>query len=93
MPEHRLLTPQTPMTLGPVNPNEANLSLLYPTSSYPHRAGKVQWNVNNVSYLPPEIPTLVKVLDSANNGPTFSVTENTIILPKNTVVEAVFPPK
>ncbi|KAG6867106.1 hypothetical protein C0993_006802 [Termitomyces sp. T159_Od127] len=56
-------------------------------------AGKAQWNVNNVSYLPHEVPTLVKVLDSANNEPTFNITENTIILPKNTAVEAVYPPK
>ncbi|KAG6897165.1 hypothetical protein C0992_003671 [Termitomyces sp. T32_za158] len=56
-------------------------------------AGKAQWNVNNVSYLPPEVPTLVKVLDGANNANDFNITENTFIIPKNSVIQVDFPPK
>ncbi|KAG6877680.1 hypothetical protein C0993_005100 [Termitomyces sp. T159_Od127] len=91
--------PQTPMTLGPANPNallEANLRAPTPdmniTLNLVVTAGKAQWNVNNVSYLPPEVPTLVKVLDGANSAADFNITENTFIIPKNSVIQIDFPP-
>ncbi|KAG6811126.1 hypothetical protein H0H92_008859 [Tricholoma furcatifolium] len=97
--------PDTPMTLGPVNPNlliEANLRPLNAetppqpdiniTLNLVVTAGKAQWNVNNVSYLPPEVPTLVKVLNGANSSADFNVTENTFVLPKNAVIQVDFPP-
>ncbi|KIK53955.1 hypothetical protein GYMLUDRAFT_207072 [Collybiopsis luxurians FD-317 M1] len=55
-------------------------------------AGKAQWNVNNVSFLAPEVPTLVKILDGANSSSDFNVTENTFILPANKTVQIIFPP-
>ncbi|KAG6897166.1 hypothetical protein C0992_003672 [Termitomyces sp. T32_za158] len=98
--------PLTPMTLGPLNPNaliEANLRpLVAEAAPTPNvnitlnlvvTAGKAQWNVNNVSYLSPEVPTLVKVLDGANNAADFNITENTFIIPKNSVIQIDFPPK
>ncbi|KAF5334172.1 hypothetical protein D9758_014822 [Tetrapyrgos nigripes] len=54
--------------------------------------GKAQWNVNNVSYLSPEVPTLVKILDGANSSADFNVTENTFILPANATIQVTFPP-
>ncbi|KAF8890405.1 Cupredoxin [Infundibulicybe gibba] len=97
--------PVAPMSLGPVNPNallEANLRPFRAdtppspdiniTLNLVVTAGKAQWNVNNVSYLPPKTPTLVKILDGANSAADFNVTENTFILPRNKVVQITFPP-
>jgi iron transport multicopper oxidase len=97
--------PVTPMTLGPANPNallEANLRPLVAQTPPPPdinitlnlvvTAGKAQWNVNNVSYLPPQTPTLVKILGGANTSASFNATENTFILPRNKVVQVDFPP-
>ncbi|KAG6877681.1 hypothetical protein C0993_005101 [Termitomyces sp. T159_Od127] len=98
--------PVTPMTLGPLNPIalvEANLRPLVSeaapspavnlTLNLVVTAGKAQWNVNNVSYLSPEVPTLVKVLDGANSAADFNITENTFIIPENSVIQIEFPPK
>ncbi|EEB92786.1 hypothetical protein MPER_08655, partial [Moniliophthora perniciosa FA553] len=97
--------PDTPMTAGPENPNalvEANLRPLVAevapepdvniTLNLVVTAGKAIWNVNNVSYLPPEVPTLVKILDGANDTSDFNVTENTFILPANSIIQVDFPP-
>jgi iron transport multicopper oxidase len=97
--------PITPMTLGPAIPNalvEANLRPLVAmrppapdiniTLNLVVTTGKAQWNVNNVSYLPPSTPTLVKILDGANSAADFNITENTFILPRNKVVQITFPP-
>ncbi|KAG5339453.1 hypothetical protein C0989_004189 [Termitomyces sp. Mn162] len=97
--------PVTPMTLGPDNPNaliEANLRPLVAEAAPPSDVnitlelmvtpGKAQWNVNNVSYLSPVVPTLVKVLDGANMAADFNATENTFILPANSVIQIHFLP-
>ena len=55
--------------------------------------GKAIWNVNNVSYLPPQTPTLVKVLDGASTEADFNITENTFVLPANATIQVDFPPK
>ncbi|KAL0576690.1 hypothetical protein V5O48_005289 [Marasmius crinis-equi] len=54
--------------------------------------GGTGWRINNISYQSPEVPTLVKVLDGANEDSDFNVTEHTIILPANATVEVNFPP-
>jgi hypothetical protein len=55
--------------------------------------GKAIWNVNNVSFVPPTTPTLIKVLDGASEEGDFNVTENTFIFPRNKVVDITFPAK
>ncbi|KAJ3574448.1 hypothetical protein NP233_g1764 [Leucocoprinus birnbaumii] len=95
--------PTTPMTAGPTDNTliEADLRPLVPT---PVRnpdvtltfdlvvtTGKAQWNINGVSYLSPQVPTLEKVLDGATNAGDFNVTENTFILPAGKTVEIIFP--
>ncbi|KAF8585860.1 multicopper oxidase [Ramaria rubella] len=51
------------------------------------------WTVNNVSYVAPEVPTLVKILsDNATTEADFNVTENTFILPRNKIIDITFPP-
>ncbi|KAH7873948.1 Cu-oxidase-domain-containing protein [Lentinula edodes] len=99
--------PSSPMSLGPAGAElnalvEANLRPLVAspapeadiniTLNLVVTAGKAQWNVNNVSYLPPDVPTLVKILDGANSTEDFNVTENTFVLPANKIVQVIFPP-
>ncbi|KAJ1303878.1 hypothetical protein OPQ81_008292 [Rhizoctonia solani] len=50
-------------------------------------AGK--WNINGITYTPPSVPTLLKIL-ADKDGVTqsdFSTSENTVILPKNECIE------
>ncbi|ETW78385.1 laccase 13 variant 1 [Heterobasidion irregulare TC 32-1] len=97
--------PETPMTAGPQNAvvlNEANLRPLIAQPPPPAdvnitlnlavTAGKAQWNVNNVSYLPPQTPTLIKILDGATDDADFNITENTFILPAHKTIQVDFPP-
>ncbi|KAJ7066245.1 multicopper oxidase-domain-containing protein [Mycena amicta] len=97
--------PQVPMSLGPVGAAaipliEGNLRPLVPVVPPPPdftlsfvtsmTVAKTQWNINNISYLAPTVPTLVRVLDGDTMD--FDVTENTFVFPKNKVVEIQFPP-
>ncbi|TFK35101.1 Cu-oxidase-domain-containing protein [Crucibulum laeve] len=97
--------PTAPMSSGPDTPNalvEANLRPLVAELPPPPDVnltlnlvvtdGKAQWNVNNVSYVAPTTPTLVKILDGANSSSDFNITENTFVLPKNKVIQIDFPP-
>jgi len=97
--------PITPMTLGPPNGValvEANLRpLVNDAPPEPDMnielnlvvtTGKAIWNVNNVSYLPPKVPTLNKVLAGASTPAAFNVTENTFILPRGKTIQITFPP-
>ncbi|KAF5386387.1 hypothetical protein D9757_006713 [Collybiopsis confluens] len=78
--------PTAPMSLGPA---AADINI---TLNLVVTAGKAQWNVNNVSFLAPDVPTLMKILDGANSSADFNVTENTFILPANKIVQVIFPP-
>ncbi|KAJ7464453.1 Cu-oxidase-domain-containing protein [Mycena latifolia] len=92
--------PTTPMTLGPANPiplEEFNLRPLAPTPDFnltfltSMTVNKTQWNINNISYLSPTTPTLVKILDGANTAADFNETENTFVFPANKVIQVTFP--
>ncbi|PBK89031.1 Cu-oxidase-domain-containing protein [Armillaria gallica] len=100
----RKVDPTTPMTLGPVDGTplvEGHLRPLYPEPAPPAdvnitlefvvTAGKAIWNVNGVSYLPPAVPTLMKVLDGATTAADFNETENTFVLPANSTIQIEFP--
>ncbi|KAK0496191.1 Cu-oxidase-domain-containing protein [Armillaria luteobubalina] len=97
--------PTTPMTLGPVDGValvEGNLRPLVPESAPPadvnmtlefvNIAGKAIWNVNNVSYVPPVVPTLMKVIEGDVEAADFNQTENTFVLPANKTIQITFPP-
>ncbi|KAG6909048.1 hypothetical protein DXG01_002200 [Tephrocybe rancida] len=96
--------PTTAWTLGPENGValvEANLRPLVSVTPPPADinismdltvvAGKAIWNVNNISYLPPKVPTLAHVLAGASTAADFDPTENTFVLPANKTVEIDFP--
>ncbi|KAJ7275850.1 Cu-oxidase-domain-containing protein [Mycena rebaudengoi] len=53
---------------------------------------KAIWTMNNISYLSPKVPTLVKVLDGADAKPDFNISENTFVFPANKVIQVTFPP-
>ncbi|KAF5371470.1 hypothetical protein D9615_009594 [Tricholomella constricta] len=97
--------PTTPMTLGPadgVSLLEADLRPLFNiappepdvniTLDLVVTAGKAIWNVNGISYLPPKVPTLSKVLAGATTAASFNETENTFILPADKTIQIIFPP-
>ncbi|KAL9711773.1 hypothetical protein Ac2012v2_004845 [Leucoagaricus gongylophorus] len=96
--------PTTPMTSGPADGDliEADLRPLVPTKvSDPDvsltfdlviTSGQAQWNINGVSYLSPDVPTLEKVIDGATEAGDFNVTENTFILPAGKTVQISFTP-
>lgn len=96
--------PTTPMTLGPTTGAlvEADLRPLVPTPvrnpdvtmtfNLAVTTGEAVWNINNVSYVAPEVPTLNQVLAGATEQADFNVTENTFVLPANKTVEIIFPP-
>ncbi|KAF5392985.1 hypothetical protein D9757_001165 [Collybiopsis confluens] len=97
--------PTTPLTSGPADGVALVEADLRPLVAEPApvpdvnitldlvvTAGKAIWNVNNVSYLPPQTPTLVKVLNGATTDAGFNITENTFVLPPNATIQVDFPP-
>lgn len=53
---------------------------------------KAIWTINNISYLSPKAPTLVKILDDgADSNEDFTIPENTFVLPANKVIQVEFP--
>jgi iron transport multicopper oxidase len=51
------------------------------------------WLMNNISYISPTTPTLVKILDAnANSDDDFGPQEHTFVLPANKVIQVEFPP-
>ncbi len=69
-------------------PADVNITL-----EFVNIAGKAIWNVNNVSYVPPVVPTLVKVIEGDVEVADFNQTENTFVLPANKTIQITFPPK
>ncbi|KAJ7053573.1 Cu-oxidase-domain-containing protein [Mycena amicta] len=49
--------------------------------------GITTWEINNISYIPPSVPTLVKVLKGETQQSDFNVTENTFTFPANKTVQ------
>jgi iron transport multicopper oxidase len=47
----------------------------------------LMWKINGVSYKPPSVPTLLKVLSGANNDADFDPTENSFVIRSGEVVE------
>ncbi|KAJ7192668.1 Cu-oxidase-domain-containing protein [Mycena pura] len=94
--------PQTPMTAGPTGAdavmlNEWELVPLVPipapepdfnlTFRTFMPAGITQWEINNISYVPPSVPTLVRVLNGETEEKDFNLTENTFLFPANKAIQ------
>ncbi|KAJ7132445.1 laccase subfamily 2 [Mycena epipterygia] len=94
--------PQTPMTAGPTGPDADILNEweLVPLDPIPAPepdfnltfrtfmpANLTAWEINNISYIPPSAPTLVKVLHGETEQMDFNVTENTFLFPMNKTIQ------
>ncbi|KAF7356197.1 Laccase 2 [Mycena venus] len=82
--------------LVPIPAPPADVELTFVTSMTPNASSPSgfdsKWNINNVSYVSPEVPTLLKILEGANSDADFNKTENTFVLPANKVIQVTFPP-
>ncbi|KAF7352056.1 hypothetical protein MVEN_01168100 [Mycena venus] len=50
-------------------------------------AGNGIWEINGIVYTPPDLPTLLKIMNGATVASDFNVSEHTFILTQNEVVE------
>ncbi|KAF7352053.1 Multicopper oxidase [Mycena venus] len=50
-------------------------------------AGNGIWEINGIVYTPPDLPTLLKIINGATVASDFNVSEHTFILTQNEVVE------
>ncbi|KAF7300190.1 Laccase 2 [Mycena kentingensis (nom. inval.)] len=76
--------------LVPETPPPFDVEFNFVTSRTP---GLAEWNINNISYVEPGIPTLVRIFDQDVVGQgDLGQKENTFVLPKNKVVQINFPP-
>ncbi|KAF8187933.1 Cu-oxidase-domain-containing protein [Mycena galopus ATCC 62051] len=94
--------PQTPLTEGPTGTDavmlheweivpldpipapEPDFNLTFNTSM---PTNITAWEINNVSYIPPSIPTLVRVLQGETQQMDFNETENTFLFPTNKTIQ------
>jgi len=72
--------------LVPEAPPEPDFELSFTTSM---TVNKTEWNINNISYISPTVPTLVRVLDG--DTVSFNKSENTFLFPRNKVIQITFP--
>ncbi|KAJ7854560.1 Cu-oxidase-domain-containing protein [Mycena olivaceomarginata] len=97
--------PQTPMTAGPTGADAVLLNEweLVPLAPIPAPEpdfnltfrtfmpeGVTAWQINNVSYIPPSEPTLVKALHGETEQMDFNKTENTFLFPANKTIQVEF---
>ncbi|KAK7024884.1 laccase 2 [Favolaschia claudopus] len=82
--------------LVPIPAPPADIELSFFTSMTPNATSpsgfNTEWNINNISYVSPLVPTLVKIIDGANSEDDFGTKENTFVLPANKVIQITFPP-
>ncbi|KAJ7893991.1 Cu-oxidase-domain-containing protein, partial [Mycena leptocephala] len=95
--------PQTPLTEGPTGTDafllheweivpldpipapEPDFNLTFTTfmpANFP-----AAWQINNISYVPPSVPTLVRVLQGETEQMDFNMTENTFLFPANKTIQ------
>ncbi|KAF8142645.1 Cu-oxidase-domain-containing protein [Mycena galopus ATCC 62051] len=94
--------PQTPMTAGPTGADAVLLNEweLVPLDPIPAPdpdfnltfrtfmpEGLTAWEINNISYISPSVPTLVRVLHGETQQMDFNVTENTFLFPANKTIQ------
>ncbi|KAJ7264196.1 laccase subfamily 2 [Mycena rebaudengoi] len=78
--------------LVPIPAPEPAVTLTFVTAKDETNFDKAIWMMNNVSYLSPKTPTLVKILDEgADSNDDFAPSEDTFVLPKNSVIQVQFP--
>ncbi|KAJ7342643.1 laccase 17 [Mycena albidolilacea] len=79
--EYQLATLINPGAPGGSAPADHVIDLNFGT------AGSGTWEINGVVYTPPDLPTLLKIMNGATTASDFNVSEHTFILTQNEVVE------
>ncbi|KAJ7843746.1 Cu-oxidase-domain-containing protein [Mycena olivaceomarginata] len=94
--------PQTPLTEGPTGTDAVMLHEweIVPLDPLPAPdpdfnltfntfmpANITAWQINNISYIPPSVPTLVRVLQGETQQMDFNETENTFLFPTNKTIQ------
>ncbi|KDR65767.1 hypothetical protein GALMADRAFT_260110 [Galerina marginata CBS 339.88] len=52
--------------------------------------GRLMWEINDISYLPPDLPTLLNIIANGfTSASNFTTTEHTFVLDRNEVIELV----
>ncbi|KJA25106.1 multicopper oxidase [Hypholoma sublateritium FD-334 SS-4] len=52
--------------------------------------GRLMWEINDISYLPPDLPTLLNIIANGFTSPdNFTTTEDTFVIDRNEVIELV----
>ncbi|KAJ7742790.1 Cupredoxin [Mycena metata] len=82
--------------LVPTRPPPVDINLTFVTSMQVNASSpsgfNSKWQINNISYVSPVVPTLVKILNGASSAVDFNTTENTFVFPANKVIQITFPP-
>uniref|UniRef100_A0A8H8CKY3 Laccase n=1 Tax=Psilocybe cubensis TaxID=181762 RepID=A0A8H8CKY3_PSICU len=52
--------------------------------------GRLMWEINGISYLPPDLPTMLNIIANGFSSPNnFTTTEHTFVIDRNEVIELV----
>ncbi|KAJ7062268.1 laccase subfamily 2 [Mycena amicta] len=86
-PGIRLLNESTLVPFHPTPAPEPDFNLTFRTFM---PEGLTQWEINNVSYVPPSVPTLVRVLEGETQQGDFNMSENTFVFPANKTIQVEF---
>nr|BAU94254.1 laccase [Pholiota microspora] len=54
------------------------------------KSGRLMWEINDISYLPPDLPTLLNIIANGfTSEANFTTTEHTFVIDRNEVIELV----
>jgi iron transport multicopper oxidase len=73
-----------PQPLDPIPAPEPDFNLTFNTFM---PANITAWQINNISYIPPSVPTLVRALQGETQQMDFNETENTFLFPTNKTIQ------
>jgi iron transport multicopper oxidase len=71
--------------LDPIPAPEPDFNLTFTT--FMPETLPASWQINNISYIPPSVPTLVRVLQGETEQMDFNMTENTFLFPANKTIQ------
>ncbi|KAJ6480928.1 Cu-oxidase-domain-containing protein [Mycena sanguinolenta] len=77
--------------LVPIPAPEPDFNITYVTAMTPNASSptgfNTAWTINNIAYVSPTTPTLVKVLEGETQAADFAPTENTFLFPANKTIQ------
>ncbi|KAF9482102.1 laccase 16 [Pholiota conissans] len=85
--EYQLAALVNPGAPGGSAPADRSIDLKF---SEQVKNGKLTWDINDISYLPPDLPTLLNIMaNGITSEANFTATEHTFVIERNEVVELV----